>query len=243
MRLDRLGVERAGGVVRILLTGAPLGRREADELVSVAGELATDREVRVVVLDSRGPDLCPGAGPDLDPASFSPDPAAALAAVRAPVVAACRGAVRSVGLELALAADLRVAGPGATFALADVQDGRLPCWGGTQRLPRAAGRPMASAMILLGEVLDAAGAHRAGLVHTIADDVGAAVEDITGTLIALAPRALELAKEAMQRGAELPMRDALVLEGDLNHLLQTTADRAEGLAAFFDRRPPSFTGR
>jgi len=243
VRLDHLRVEREGPVVTLRLRGTALGRREAAELVSVATDLAEDPSVRVVVLDSDGPDLCPGAADDLDPLSFSPDPAAALAALRPPVVAACRGRVASVGLELALACDVRVAEPGTVFTIADVAAGRLPSWGGTQRLPRVAGRSTALAMILLGESLDAAAAQRAGLVTAVADDAGARAVTLAGQLAELAPAALELAKEAVARGAELPMRDALVLEGDLNHLLQTTADRAEGLAAFFDKRPPTFTGR
>jgi enoyl-CoA hydratase/carnithine racemase len=62
-------------------------------------------------------------------------------------------------------------------------------------------------------------------------------------LSTLAPLALRLAKEALSRGPEMPMRHALELEGDLNHLLQTTRDRAEGLEAFFAKRPPDFDGR
>jgi enoyl-CoA hydratase/carnithine racemase len=61
--------------------------------------------------------------------------------------------------------------------------------------------------------------------------------------LGVGPLALELAKEAVHRGSELPLRDGLRLEGDLNHLLQGTADRAEGLSAFFDKRPPDFAGR
>lgn len=243
MRLDHLRVERDGPVVALRLRGAALGRREAAELVAAATDLAEDRSVRVVVLDSAGSDLCPGPAADLDPLSMVPDPAAVLAALRPPVVAACRGTVASVGLELALACDVRIAEPGTVFSLADVSAGRLPSWGGTQRLPRLAGRSTALAMILLGEPLDARAAQRAGLVAEVAEDAGAAAGALARHLADLAPAALELAKEAVARGTELPMRDALMLEGDLNHMLQTTEDRAEGLAAFFARRPPNFTGR
>lgn len=243
MRLDHLRVERDGDVAWLRLTGEPLRAREARELVHAATDLAEDRDVRVVVLYGGGGALCPGLAPDLDPLAVSPDPAAALAALPMPVVATCQGAVASVGLELALACDVRVADASASFSLDDIAHGRLPCWGGTQRLPRAVGRPRALAMVLLGETLTAPDAQRAGLVHAVVPDVVAAVGELVAGLRGLAPLALALAKEAVVRGAELPMRDALVLEGDLNHLLQTTADRAEGLQAFFEKRPPTFTGR
>lgn len=245
MRLERLDVERHEDVVRIWLSGRPLDAREGSELVAVAGELREDRDVRVVVLASRAPDLCPGGATDLEPRGWGPDPAAAIAALRPPVVAACRGRVESVGLELALAADVRLAATTSHFSMADVAGGRLPCWGGTQRLPRAIGVPRATSMLLLGDDLDGTAAAEAGLVHRTVDVDGfeGAVEEVVATLRNLAPLALEFAKEAVARGTELSLVDALHLEGDLNHLLQTTTDRAEGLAAFFDKRDPHFSGR
>ena len=93
-------------------------------------------------------------------------------------------------------------------------------------------------MVLLGHELDGEAALRSGLVH----ELGAA-DDLAERLRGLAPLALELAKEAVWRGVELPMREGLRLEGDLNTLLQHTADRAEGLAAFGAKRPPAFRGR
>lgn len=245
MRLDAIAVDRDGAVVRVRLSGRPLGPREAAELVAVAGELREDRSVRVVVVESAGDDLCPGAAPDLEPLTFVPDPAAALAALRPPVVVACGGVTRGVGLEVALAGDVRVASAGARFSVDDLAAGRLPCWGATQRLPRAVGASRATAMLLLGEELDAAGALASGLVERVVPDgsLAAAADEVVARLARLAPLALELAKEAVARGSEMSLVEALRLEGDLNHLLQTTADRAEGLQAFFDKRDAGFTGR
>ena len=98
-------------------------------------------------------------------------------------------------------------------------------------------------MVLLGTELEAGEARRQGLVHEVADDPGAVADRWVGQVLAVAPLATELAKEAVHRGAEMPLRDGLRLEGDLNHLLQSTADRAEGLAAFFEKRPADFAGR
>ena len=111
----------------VQLSGELLGPREAAELVDVAGELCEDREVRVVVLATRGSDFCPGGLPTLDSLAFHPDPAAAIAALRPPVVAACRGEVASVGLELALAADVRMADVTARFSVPEVAAGCLGC--------------------------------------------------------------------------------------------------------------------
>jgi enoyl-CoA hydratase/carnithine racemase len=182
-------------------------------------------------------------GADFDPLEVRPDPAAALARVRAPVVAALDGDCLSVGLEVALAADIRLSTPAARFGLPDLRAGRLPCWGGTQRLPRVVGTAKATSMLLLGEILDAPAAAEAGLVHAVTDDLDGAVDAVVDGLLAVGPLAVELAKEAVHRGAELPLRDGLRLEGDLNTLLQSTDDRAEGLAAFFAKRPPDFAGR
>lgn len=238
----RTTLDSAGAVRHLLLSGEPLGPAEAAELRDAAEALREDREVRVVVLGSRGASFCPGAAADLEPLAVSPDPAQALAAIRAPVLAAVAGRCDGVGLELALAADIRVAAADASFCLDTVALGALPSWGGTQRLPRTVGPATAAAMVLLGERLDASEALARGLVHRVGDleEMVAAVVD---RLTDAAPLALELAKEAMAHGVELPMNEGFRLEAELNHLLSVSEDRAEGLAAFFAKRRPVFHGR
>jgi enoyl-CoA hydratase/carnithine racemase len=98
-------------------------------------------------------------------------------------------------------------------------------------------------MVLLGREVTGAEAHGAGLVHELADDPAARAREVAATLVERGPLALEYAKEAVRRGSELPLHDALRLEADFNHLLAGSRDRAEGLAAFFDKRPPRFEGR
>jgi enoyl-CoA hydratase len=232
------------GIRRLTLPGGPLTLAGASALERAARALREDRGARVVLLESAGTDFCSGPPEGWDPLGSGVDPAAALAAVRCPTVAVVEGRVQSLGLELALACDLRVAGRGATFAVPEIRAGRLPCWGATQRLPRAAGLPFALAL-LYGEERDAAAAAAAGLVQVLVDPGGAAAAAgaLAERLLGLGPIALELVKEAVHRGRELPLRGALELEGDFNHLLQATSDRAEGLAAFAEKRPPEFTGR
>ena len=232
-----------GRVVHVSIPGGELDGETADALVSALEQLVEDRTVRVVTLTARSSPFCSGPAADLQPLAVDPDPAAMLARLRVPVVALLEGACHSVGLELALACDVRIAHSSARFALPDLAAGRLPCWGGTQRLGRAVRPAEATAMLLLGTSLDAKRAAELGLVHSHGDDARADFDAAVEALVARGPLALELAKEAVHRGAELPLRDGLRLEGDLNHQLAATEDRAEGLQAFFDKRPPDFAGR
>jgi enoyl-CoA hydratase/carnithine racemase len=169
------------------------------------------------------------------------DPAALLAAFPAPTVAVWNGPAVGAGAELLLAADLRVIGPAATMAFPEVGDGELPCWGGTQRLTRAGGVALALRMLVVGDVVDADVLARSGLVILDADPSGCA-DALADQLSRGAPRAQAAARDAVQRGRDLTLADALHLESDLNLLISTTDDRAEGIAAFFEKRPPRFTG-
>lgn len=239
----QIQVVHEGVVRRVTIPGGPLSPETADGLTKLATELNEDREVRVITLGARSSPFCTGPSSGLDPAALAVDPAAALARLRQPLLVAVEGDCLSVGLELALAADIRVCDPSAVFALPDLAADRLPCWGGTQRLARAVRPAEATAMLLLGRPVEAERALSLGLVHLVTADPAATVAELASELAQRGPLALELAKEAVHRGAELPLRDGLRMEGDLNHQLAATDDRAEGLSAFFDKRPPDFAGR
>jgi enoyl-CoA hydratase/carnithine racemase len=245
MELHLVALERTadGRVARLILPGGPLDGQAAAELAAAAESIREDRDIRAVVVRARAADFCTGPAPDLDVHALRPDPASALAAIRPPVVAVLRGACRGVGLEIALAADIRVGAPDSVLALDHIVTGRLPAWGGSQRLPRAISPGAAVAMALLGSAVDGAEAERLGLLQGLSDDPAAEAERLVGILVSRGPLALELTKEAVHRGSELPLRDGLRLEGDLNHQLAATDDRAEGLLAFFEKRPPDFGGR
>ncbi|MFT7599465.1 MAG: 2-oxoglutaroyl-CoA hydrolase [Acidimicrobiales bacterium] len=230
-----------GHVRRLTMPGGQLSTAIARAVVAAAEELVEQRDVRVVVLDARTSPFCSGPAEGLD--RFDVDPAAALARLRPPVVCVIDGDCHSVGLELALATDIRICSPTASFALPDATTGQLPAWGGTQRLPRAIRRAEATAMVLTGSTINADRALSLGLVHEVHADLTAGVDALVNNLVGLGPLALELTKEAIHRGSEMPLRDGLRLEGDLNHQLAATEDRAEGLQAFFDKRPPDFSGR
>jgi len=136
-------------------------------------------------------------------------------------MAVVQGGTISAGLELALAADLRVCGEDARFALPDVEEGRLPLAGGSQRLPRIVGRSRAAAMLLLAEELDAPGALQAGLVSRVfpRNTLGAEAEALAQRIASRGPIALRYAKEAVHKGLELPLEHGLRYELDLSIIL------------------------
>jgi enoyl-CoA hydratase len=197
-------------------------------------------EIRAIVLTGLGAD--PGSRGSAD-ATAGVDPTARLLSSRRPVVAAIDGACRQLKMSLALAADIRVAGSGASFGLSDVKEGSIPGWNAIPLLVRVIGPARATPMILAGEVVPAEGAALIGLIHEVVPDPLARATELGELLAQRAPLALEYAKEAIWRGSRMAWPDALRLEGDFNHLLQASADRAEGLAAFFDKRSPRFSGR
>ena len=211
---------------------------DADAAALAAALLAldADAEARVLLLSGDwsaiGASLRDGA---------SDDPVAALAALRIPIVAWVDGDCRDEALELALAADIRIAGESAAFRMGHVREGRLPSHGGTQRLTRAVGRGQALRLLLTGETLDADDALRVGLVHDVGD-----LEDAEALAAAIAdagPIAAQYVKEAITASADLPLRDGMRLEADLSILLHSTSDRAEGLRAFAEKRKARFEGR
>ena len=207
-------------------------------LVAELDDLATDPPRALVIL---APDGIGTVEPRVPTPRGLRDPAEVLAAFPAPTLAAWSGPAVGAGAELVLAADLRVVGADATMAFPEVGAGELPCWGGTQRLTRAAGPSLALRMLVVGEAVVADELVRSGLAQLV-DDPVAAAQDLGARLAEGAPRAQAAARDAVQRGRDLTLADAFRLESDLNLLIATTHDRAEGIAAFFEKRAPRFTG-
>ena len=241
-RVD-LNISDRGQVARFTLPGGTLTTDAAAELAAAAASIEEDRTVRVVVLGAEGDVFCSGPHPDLDVLACRPDPASALARLRPPIISAVQGPCWSEGLEILLSTDVRIGDVDSSYALRHAVEGRVPAWGGTQRLPRAVRPGEAMAMALTGDAVSAERAKSLGLIHDVTDRLDERVAELVATLCERGPLALELMKEAIHRGSELPLRDGLRLEGDLNHQLAASDDRAEGLQAFFDKRPPDFSGR
>ena len=163
-----------------------------------------------------------------------------LAALPIPTIAAVNGFALGGGLELALAADLRVAGPKARLGLPEVGLGIIPGYGGTQRLPRLIGQGRALDLIMTGRHVQADEALELGLVNRIADDALEGALELAATIIKNAPISLGLAKEAVVRGLDVTLPQGLEVEADLFGLATSTRDATEGTTAFLEKRAPEF---
>lgn len=166
-----------------------------------------------------------------------------LAALPFPTIAAVNGFALGGGLELALAADLRVAAEGAKLGLPEVQLGLIPGYGGTQRLPRLIGLGRALDLILTGRHVDAQEALTLGLVNRVAEDALAAATELAQSCLRNAPIAMGLAKEAVVRGLDVTLPQGLEIEADLFGMVTTTEDMKEGTAAFLEKRTAGFKGQ
>jgi enoyl-CoA hydratase len=248
---DEVTIQITGSIARI-----SLNRPSAHNLITPAVvrglELATkairdDDSVRCVII-SGGPSF--SAGWDLD--SFAGEPADALAGdvfgclatLPQPIIAAIEGDATGGGLALALAADIRIAAEDATFAFPEIESGLIPLAGSINRLVRLTGRGSALSLILTGEPIDAPTALRIGLVSEVtpAGTTLDRAQEIAEQIARRGPIAVRLAKEAISRGAEMPLEQALRFETDLTLLLQATNDRAEGVKAFIEKREPELKG-
>jgi len=255
-----LTYDKHGKVAWLRLCRSGQGNRLTPAMVedlAALGETAEDDdEVEIVVLTGTGDVFCRGleysAGQKNTETAQSIRAQfgelrgiAALAALTKPTLAALNGDAIGVGLELALACDLRLAKEGARFGLPQVADGLIPFCGGTQRLPRIVGQAKALELILTGETIDAGEAQRIGLVNEAiaADAIAARVDEVLTGLLGKGPIALRLGKEAVHKAMDLTLDQGIRLEEDLYALLQTTQDRAEGVRAFLGKRAAKFVGQ
>ena len=163
---------------------------------------------------------------------------------RKPTVAAVNGFALGGGCELAMSCHLRLASESAKFGQPEVKLGIVPGYGGSQRLPRLVGKGRALEMLLTGEMIGAAEAYRIGLVNRIvpAAELVAAARALLAAIIAHGPLAVAQCIEAVDRGLDMGLDDAIALEASYFGLLSGTTDKAEGMRAFLEKRPAKFTG-
>ena len=162
-----------------------------------------------------------------------------------PLVAAVRGVALGGGCELAMACDMIVAGESAQFGQPEIKLGVMPGAGGTQRLTRAIGKARAMELILTGRSMGAREAEALGLVTSVVPDeetVPAALA-LAARVASMPPLAVRMAKAAIRAADELPLRAGLERERHDFFLLFATHDQAEGMAAFVEKRRPSWKGR
>jgi len=250
-------IERDGAVGIIRMTAHAcmnaLDVAMRQELAAAFRALTDDPAIRAIVVT--GGDTVFAAGADLKLlADKSPAEVAALgfadywrpiAECPKPVIAAVAGFALGAGCELALMCDIIVADPAAQFGQPESRVGIMPGAGGTQRLVRALGKHMASHLLLGGGTIDAARAYQLGLVCELCAEGQAEIKarDIAVRLGRQPPLALAAIKRTLAMGSDLPLPAANALENREFMLLFDSADQKEGMAAFLEKRRPSFEGR
>ena len=256
---DKILFDRREGVALVTLN-RPEVHNAIDEamraqLADVLAQAAGDPEVGVVVLTGAGARaFCAG----MDLREFS---SAGLSVTERrrqrrarthpvadfpkPTIAAVNGLALGLGLELVLQCDMVIAAESASFALAEVRRGIIPGSGGTQRLARRIGQGRAMEMILTGRTVNAEAALGYGLAEYVvpADELLTRAESLAREILGNAPVAVQLARDAVRRGLELPMADGLRLEDDLLAIALATDDAREGPLAFAQKRPAQWRGK
>jgi 2-(1,2-epoxy-1,2-dihydrophenyl)acetyl-CoA isomerase len=229
------------------------------EVREALGSVAQSADTRALVLTGAGRAFC--AGQDLGDRAVAPGGAAAdlgdsieknykplvlaLRSLPMPVIAAVNGVAAGAGANIALACDLVIAARSASFVQAFAKLGLVPDSGGTWFLPRLVGHARAMGLTLLGDKLPAEQAAQWGLIwRCVEDGELPAVVDALATQFAAAPtRGLARTKQAMHEGWSRTLEQQLDIERDYQRELGMSADYAEGVAAFTQKRPPQFTGR
>lgn len=161
-----------------------------------------------------------------------------------PVIAAVNGFALGAGCELALACSIRLAADTARFGQPETKLGLIPGYGGTQRLPRLIGKGRALEILLTGEMIDAGEALRIGLVNEVlpADQLLPRAEALAASILANGPLAIRYCLQAVNRGMEMPLAEAMAHEAALFALCCATEDKTEGTRAFLEKRAPQFKG-
>ncbi|WP_191833995.1 2,3-dehydroadipyl-CoA hydratase PaaF [Pseudomonas fluorescens] len=253
-----LSVDTPDQGVRLITLQRPeaLNALNTQLLGELAAELALaeqDAETHAVVLTGSRKAFAAGADikemAERDLVGILEDPRVAhwqrIASFSKPLIAAVNGFCLGGGCELAMHADILIAGEDARFGQPEINLGIMPGAGGTQRLLRAVGKSLAMQMVLTGQAIDARHAQRAGLVSEVTQPeftVERALA-IAHVIAEKAPLAVRLAKEALLKAQDTDLASGLRFERHAFTVLAGTADRAEGIRAFQEKRRPEFTGR
>jgi enoyl-CoA hydratase len=258
---ERIKLEVQDGIATITIDRPKalnaLDPQTLDELEAAVERVGSDAEIAGAILTGGG-EKAFVAGADIAFLAEVREPDAArnyarrgqevlskISACRRPIVACINGFALGGGLELALACHFRYAVNGAKVGLPEVTLGLIPGYGGTQRLARTIGRGPATELIVSGNKIDGAEAHRLGLVNRLFETKDAMLEAARETLKSIqkrGPVAVRLALEAVERGLEQDMEGGLQLEADLFGVVCSTQDAAEGTRAFLEKRKPEFKG-
>lgn len=227
-----------------------------DELRQVFTALRDDASIRAVILTGSG-EKAFVAGADIGELSRQSPVSAKeythkgqaivdlLENLGKPVIAAINGFALGGGCEIAMACTFRLASDNAKLGQPEVKLGLIPGYGGTQRLPRLVGKGLALQLLLSGEQITAAEAHRIGLVNEVVaqSELIPRCEVIAKKIIANAPLAVQYVIEAVNKGMEMSLPEALYLEATLFGVACATEDKNEGTKAFLEKRAANFQGK
>ena len=232
-----------------------LDRPMKTALLAALRRVDRDPAIRVVILTGEGRAFC--AGQDLKEPFGGEHPTLedevrdrynplilAIRRLSRPVIGAINGVAAGAGCSLAFACDLRIAAENASFVLAFGRIGLVPDSGASWFLPRLVGSARAAELALIGDPLSAADAERLGVVSRVVagDTLLAEAQSLAARLAAGSPRAMALTKRALAFAETVTLEQALANEASLQGIAGRSADHAEGLAAFREKRPPRFTG-
>jgi len=256
---ELVSAEREGDLVRVTIQrpdvmnalSFPTLRR----FRTLLEELREDLSIRCVLITGAGEKaFCAGADlkerrtmPDERVPQFVRNIRALMDDVEAlpqPTLAVLGGFAFGGGMELALACDLRIAAPHAKLGLTEVSLAIIPGAGGTQRLPRLIGKSRAKDLILTARRIPAEEAERIGLVNRVAPPgrLRETAREVADAIAANGPVAVRAAKDAIDRGLEMPIDQGLEHEARCYERVLGTEDRVEALAAFAEKRPPRYRG-
>ncbi len=252
------------GAVAILTLNRPASlnsftRQMHRDLWAALDRLEANPAIRALVLTGAGRGFCAGAdlsefdfadGPNLqqraDPGpvierAFNPT-TRRLINVRVPTVCAVNGVAAGAGASVAMACDITIAAPGASFIQAFSKIGLVPDSGGTWLLPQRVGLARAMALCLTGDKLSAQDAKAMGMIWDVADDALAAAKALAGRLTAMPTRALVATRHLLRGAHTHSLDEQLDLERDVQSRLGFTHDYIEGVMAFLQKRPAQFRG-
>lgn len=257
--MEYVRVERRGAVAWVLLDRPQvlnsLSTPLLHQLERAFVALDADLSVRCIVLAGAGPVFCAGADiaemSEKDPVEgrafgfVGQSTCHAIERARAPVIALVEGYALGGGLEIALACDLIVAAADAKLGLPEVTVGIHPGMGGASRLTRLIGRARTKYLVFTGQPVPATEAERLGfVVRTFPPErARAEAQQLAETIASRAPLAVAWAKGVIDRGMDSSLESALRLEGESAGHTFVTRDKAEGMRAFLERRPPKFEGK
>ena len=225
------------------------------ELKDVFTKMRDDKSIKVVVITGAG-EKSFAAGTDItNMAKFSLieardfagrvvfDGQQAIADFPRPVIAAVNGYCFGGGCEIAMCCDIRIASKKAKFGQLEINVGIIPGGGGTQRLQRLIGIGLTKEMVYTGQIIDGNRAYEIGLVNHVVehDQVLAKAMEIATTISSKSGFILELAKSAIEKGADLDLVTGLKMEVELFSECFATSDQKEGMAAFIEKRDAEFT--